>query len=153
MRTKGISQGITPVDTPGMPATVGPTHHHSQVGGALQKSARAEQKPLRNSGGFLKSKKPRNFPRWHLRPGFDGGGVVGAKADGFTHTNGARNAMKALSKYGFWQTKWKKLGEKKKVRAAVQPQWSRRARGKDSTLNRPFSLALHLDKTNSSALK
>lgn len=49
-----------------------------------------------------------------FRPGFDGGGVVGAKVEGFTQMNGARNAMKALNKYGFWQTKWKNLGEKKR---------------------------------------
>lgn len=49
-----------------------------------------------------------------FRPGFDGGGVVGAKVDGFTQMNGARNAMKALNKHGFWQTKWKNLGEKKR---------------------------------------
>lgn len=57
-----------------------------------------------------------------FRPGFDDGGVVGAKVDGFTQMNGARIAMKALNKYGFWQTKWKNLGEKKKVRTAQQLQ-------------------------------
>lgn len=78
-----------------------------------------------------------------FRPGFDGGGVVGAKVDGFTQMNGARNAMKALNKYGFWQTKWKNLGEKKKARAAQQLQ---RARGvcvkKESRLKWRFSLAV-----------
>lgn len=54
-----------------------------------------------------------------FRPGFDGGGVVGAKVDGFTQMNGARNAMKALNKYGFWQTKWKNLGEKKEGQSST----------------------------------
>lgn len=123
-------------------------HITIQKSEALEKSVHAEQKPLLNSRGFFKSKKRPQLLSVTFRPGFDGGGVVGAKVDGFTQMNGARNAMKPLNKYGFWQTKWKNLGEKKKARAAQQLQ---RARGvcvkKESRLKWRFSLAVYLDKT------